>query len=63
VREVAVEVEFESAVCALRRNQLEEVIDTVCGRNEWGTSDFCNVGEETVEKLENFGGGVGTDVK
>jgi hypothetical protein len=64
VREVVIEVEFESAACALRRNQCEEeVIDAVWGRNGWGAGDFCNVGEETVETLENLGGNVGGDVK
>ncbi len=56
-------MEFESAACALRRDQREEVIDMVWGRNGWGTSDFCNVGEETLEALENLGGGVGGDIK
>jgi hypothetical protein len=63
VREVAVEVEFESAACALRRNQLDEVIDAVWGRNGWGAGDFCNVEEETVETMENLGGGVCGDIK
>ena len=52
-------MEFESAACASRRNQREEVIDTVWGRNGRGASNFCNVGEETEETLENLGGGVG----
>jgi hypothetical protein len=63
VREVVVEVEFESDAFALRRNRHEEVIDAVWGRNRWGAGDFCNVGKETVETLENLGGGVGGDVK
>jgi len=54
VREVVLEVEFESALCALRRNLREEVIDALWGRNGWSTGDFCDVGEEAVETLDNF---------
>jgi hypothetical protein len=50
-------------LCTLRRNQREEVIYAVCGREGWGAGDFCNVGEDAVKTLENFGGGVGGDVK
>jgi len=60
---IVIAVEFESSACALRRNQREEVIDAVWGRNGWGVGDFCNVWEETVETLKNLGGGVGGDVK
>jgi len=63
VREVVIEVEFESAACILRRDQHEEVTDAIWRRNGWGASDFHNVGEETVETLENLGCGVGGDVK
>jgi len=50
-------------LCTLRRNQREEVIYAVCGRDGWGAGDFCNVGEDAVETLENFGVGVSGDVK
>ena len=63
MREVVIEVEFESAVCILRRDQCQEVTDAIWRRNGWGTSDFRNVGKETVEPLENLGCGVGGDVK
>ncbi len=56
-------MEFESAVCALRRNQHEEVIDAVGGRSGWSTDDFSNVREEAVEMFENVGGCVDGDVK
>jgi hypothetical protein len=38
------------------RKQCEEVIDLVWGRNGWSADDFCNMGEEAVETLEDFGG-------
>jgi hypothetical protein len=56
-------VEFESAECALRRNQCEEVIDAVGGRSGWITGDFSNVREEAVETFENVGGCVDGDIK
>jgi hypothetical protein len=51
VGEVVIYVEFESAAGTLRRDQREEVVDAIWGRNGWGAGDFCNVGEETVEAL------------
>jgi hypothetical protein len=56
-------VEFESAACALRRNQREEVIDAVGGRIGWSTGDFSNVREEAVEMFENVEGCVDGDAK
>jgi hypothetical protein len=58
-----VDVEFESAVCTLRRNQCEEVIDVVGGRSGVSTGDFSNVREEAVKTFENVGGSVDGDVK
>ncbi len=56
-------MEFESAMCALRRNQREEVIDMVGGRSGWSTGNFSNVREEAVEMFENVGGCVDEDIK
>jgi hypothetical protein len=63
VRWIIVDMEFESAVCALRRNQREEVIDVIGGRNGWSTGDISNVREEALETFENVGGCVDGDVK
>ncbi len=56
-------MEFESAACALRRKQREEVIDAVRGRSGWSTGNVSNVREEALETLENVGGCVDGDVK
>jgi hypothetical protein len=63
VSDVVIEVYFDLTSCTLRRNQRKEVIYVVCGRDGWGAGDFCNVGEDAVKLLENFGGVVGGDVK
>ena len=56
-------MEFESAACALRRNQREEVIDAVRGRSGWSRGDVSIVREEAVERFENVRGCVDEDVK
>ncbi len=56
-------MEFESAACALRKNQHKEVIDAVGGRSGWSTGDVSNVREETLETFENVGGCDDGDVK
>ncbi len=56
-------MEFESAACALRRNQCEEVIDAGGGRSGWSTGNISNVREEAMETFENVGGCVDGDVK
>ncbi len=63
MREVIAAMEFDSASCALGRNQREEVIDAVGGRGGWSTRNLSNMRELTVKMLEDVGGFIGRDIK